>query len=139
MSMKISQLNRCLEEMDTLVEVTSHRSESTLTLTFECSDGGAYENLRVQLVCSDPVRFHLPFFARGVVSVRLIRQAEHDQWISTSDLETNPLVLQLLISSDRLDQTDESDQSWYLCCHEFDWLVQGPGAKNTHELDEQWG
>jgi len=136
--MNTDQLNRCLAQMDTLAEVTAQRNESTLILSVECWDGGAYENLVVQLICRDPVRFHLPFFAQGAMSVKLIKQAEHDRWISTTDMETHPQVLQLLISVESGDQTDLLTQPWYVCCHESDWLVQGPGARNNHELDEQW-
>jgi hypothetical protein len=137
--MNTDQLNRCLAQMDTLVEVTTQRNESTLILTFECWDGGAYENLVVQLICRDPVRFHLPFFAQGAMSISMIQQSDHNQWITTGDMESKPLVLQLLISDERGVQTDRSTQAWYVCCHEFDWFVQGPGARNNHELDEQWG
>lgn len=126
--MTIERLNKCLSEMDNLTHILTDYNALTLSLVFNCYEGGYYENVTLSVVFKDPTLFNLPFCASGNFKILALGKDEIAKRIPYDYLETNPTVLIIRVN--------DNDEGFYVACDQMEWSVSGSGAKNNHELLE---
>ncbi len=102
----------------------------TLTLKFNCFDGGCYENVELKVCFSNPELIYLPFMASGEFQFVELHGKDRLSRVPENYLEYDPKVFKLIIGV---------DNGFYVSCNEIDWYVSGSGVKNKHELMQYEG